>query len=77
MDVRAKNCGRLHKNVFYCGPGDGEKLFGPWASRRKGQERPQQIWTEKCMFMLFFFTEQRLTLYPKHLDTTRGKLANA
>ena len=44
MDVRAKN-------VFSCGPGDGEKLFDAWASVRKGQECPQEIWTEEFMFI--------------------------
>ena len=42
------------KSAFSCGPGDGEKLFDPRASGRKGQERPQEIQTKKFMFMLFF-----------------------
>ena len=42
------------KNAFFCGPGDGEKLFDPGASGRKGQECPREIRTEKFMFMLFF-----------------------
>ena len=42
------------KTVFSCGPGGGEKLFDPGASRRKGQERPREIRTKKFMFILFF-----------------------
>ena len=42
------------KSTFFCGPGDGEKLFDPKASGRKGQECPREIRTEKFMFMLFF-----------------------
>ena len=41
-------------SAFFCGPGDGEKLFDPRASGRKGQECPREIRTEKFMFMLFF-----------------------
>ena len=58
MDVRAENRGRPHQKVhFFCGPGDGEKLFDPRASGRKGQECPQEILTKKFMFMLFFFPD--------------------
>ena len=42
------------KSAFFCGPGDGEKLFDPKASRRKGQECLRGIRTEKFMFTLFF-----------------------
>ena len=42
------------KSVFSCSPSAGEKLFDPWASGRKGQECPQEIRTNKFMFMLFF-----------------------
>ena len=45
------------KSVFPCGHGDGEKLFDPRASGRKGQECLQEIRTKKFMFMLFFFPE--------------------
>ena len=31
------------KSAFSCGPGGWEKLFDPWASRRKGQECLQEI----------------------------------
>ena len=41
------------KSAFVCGPGDGEKLFDPGASGRKGQECPREIRTEHFMFMLF------------------------
>ena len=52
MDVRAENRGRPHQKVrFFCGPGDGEKLFDPRASGRKGQECPREIRTEKFMFL--------------------------
>ena len=58
MDIRAENRGRLHQKVCvcvcFCGPGDGEKLFDPGASGRKGPECPREIRTEKFMFMLFF-----------------------
>ena len=47
MDVRAENRGRPHQKVCF-------KLFDPKASGRKGQECPQEIWTKKFMFMLFF-----------------------
>ena len=49
VDVRTKKC------VFFCGPVDGEKLFDPGSSGRKGQECPREIRTKKFMFMLFFF----------------------
>ena len=42
------------KSALFCGPGDGEKLFDPGASGRKGQEFPREIRTKKFMFMLFF-----------------------
>ena len=42
------------KSVFSCGPSDGEKLFDPRASGRKGQECPQEIRTKMFMFMLPF-----------------------
>ena len=48
-DVRAENGGRPHQSLFSCGPGDGEILFDPWASGRKGQEPPPNIQTEKFM----------------------------
>ena len=51
---RRKSWTSAPRSVFFCGPGDGEKLFDPRASGRKGQERPQEIRTEKFMFMLFF-----------------------
>ena len=51
-DVRAEN-----RAWFSCGPGDGEKFIDPWASGRKGRECPQEIWTKKFMFMLFFFPD--------------------
>ena len=55
MDVRAENRGRPQQKVrTSCGPGDGEKLFDPWASGRKGQECPREIRTKKLMFMLCF-----------------------
>ena len=54
MDVRTENRGRPHqKLLFFLRPGDGEKLFGPGASGRKGQECLREIRTEKFMFMLF------------------------
>ena len=37
LDVRAQNRGRPHqKDASFCGPGDGEKLFDPGSSGRKG-----------------------------------------
>ena len=50
---RRKSWMSARKNAFFCGPGDGEKLFDPWASGRKGQECPREIRTKKFMFMLF------------------------
>ena len=50
VDVRTKKVGFLR-------PRNGEKLFDPWASGREGRERPQEIWTQKFMFMLLFFHE--------------------
>ena len=38
-------------SAFFCGPGDGEKLFDPRASGRKGQERPREIRAKK-LFLL-------------------------
>ena len=35
-------------------PGDGEKLFDPWASGRKRQECPQEIRAKKFTFFMFF-----------------------
>ena len=55
MDVRAENRGRPQQKVrFSAGPSDGEKLFDPRASGRRGQERPWEIRTKKFMFMLLF-----------------------
>ena len=55
MDVRAENRVRpQHKVRFSAAPVDGEKLFDPRASGRKGQECPREIRTKKFMFMLFF-----------------------
>ena len=48
VDVRTKNW-------VFLRPRDGEELFDPWASGRKGRERPQEIRTKKFMFMLLFF----------------------
>ena len=42
------------KSGFSCGPADGEKLFDPWASRRKGRECPHEMRTKKFMFMFVF-----------------------
>ena len=42
---RQKSWTSAPKSAFFCGPGDGEKLFDPGSSGRKGQE---------FMFMLFF-----------------------
>ena len=62
MDVRTENRGRTPqkpwKGAFSCGPADGEKLFDPWSSGRKGQECPREIRTKMfmCMFMLFLFS---------------------
>ena len=39
MDVRAKNRGRPHRKVrFSAATADGEKLFDPGSSGRKGHE---------------------------------------
>ena len=55
MDVRAeKSRTSAPKSAFFCGPGDGEKLFDPRASGRKGQECAREIRTEESMVMLFF-----------------------
>ena len=51
---RRKSWTSAPKSAFSCGPGDGEKLFDPGASGRKGQECPRKIRTEKFMFILFF-----------------------
>ena len=42
------------ESPFSCGAGGGEKLFDLQGSGRRGQECPREIWTKKCMFMLFF-----------------------
>ena len=47
------------KTAFFCGPGDGEKLFDPGASRHKGQECLRAIRTEKFMFMLVFSSKPK------------------
>ena len=49
MYVRAENRAHPHHEVRFPMAGDGEKLFDPWASRRKGQECPQEIRTKKFM----------------------------
>ena len=51
---RQKSWTSAPKSAFFCGPGDGEKLFDPGSSGRKGQECPREIRTKKFMFMLFF-----------------------
>ena len=56
---RRKSWTSAQKSVVFCGPGDGEKLFDPGSSGRKGQECPREIRTEKFMFMLFFFPDSR------------------
>ena len=43
------------KSAFFCGPGDGEKLFDPGASGRKGQECLREIRTEKFYVYAVFF----------------------
>ena len=53
VDVRTKKC-------VFCSPGDGEKLFDPGASGRKGEEYPREIRTEKFMFILFVLPSQML-----------------
>ena len=45
MNVRAQKCVFLHR----------EKLFGPWASVRKGQECPQEIRIKEFMFIFLIF----------------------
>ena len=58
MDVRAENCGRPHQKVrFPAAPVTGRNVLTPRASGRKGQERLQEVWTRKFMFMLFFFPD--------------------
>ena len=52
--LRRKSWTSAPKSAFSCSPGDGEKLFDPWASGRKGQECPREIWSKKFMFMLLF-----------------------
>ena len=54
---RRKSWTSATKSAFSCGPGDGEKLFDPWAFERKGQECPQEIRSKKFMFMLIFFPD--------------------
>ena len=51
---RRKSWTSAPKSGFSCGPGDGEKLFDPRPSGRKGQECPREFRTKKFMFMLFF-----------------------
>ena len=51
---RRKSWTSAPKSAFFCGAGDGEKLFDPGSSGRKGQECPREIQTKKFMFMLFF-----------------------
>ena len=46
MDVRAEIVDVRTKPVFSCGPGDGEELVDPRASKRKGQDL-------KFVFMFF------------------------
>ena len=50
---RRKSWTSTPTSAFFCGPGDGEKLFDPRASGRKGQECPREIRAEKFMFMPF------------------------
>ena len=52
--LRQKSWTSAPKSAFFCGPGDGEKLFDPGASGRKGQECPREIRAKMFMFMLFF-----------------------
>ena len=59
---RLKSWNSAPKNLFFCGPGNGEKLFDPRASGRKGQECAREVRTEKFMFMFFFFTETLFSL---------------
>ena len=51
---RQKSWTSAPKSAFFCGPGDGEKLFDPGSSGRKGQECPREIRIKKFMFMLLF-----------------------
>ena len=62
VDVRTKKC-------VFLRPAGGEKLFDPWASGRKGQERLWEIRTKKFMFMLFFFPATR-----ESINKTRTQL---
>ena len=55
---RRKSWTSAPKSAFFCGLKDGEKLFDPRASWGKGQECPQEIRTEKFMFMLFLFPDR-------------------
>ena len=48
--------------TFSCGPGDGEKLFDPWASGRKGQERAREIRTNKILCICCFFFPDKILL---------------
>ena len=50
---RRKSWTSAPRSAFFWGPGDGEKLFDPRASGRKGQECPREIRNKKFMFMLF------------------------
>ena len=52
--LRQKSWTSAPKSAFFCGRGDGEKLFDPGASGRKGQECPREIRAKMFMFMLFF-----------------------
>ena len=49
---RQKSWTSAPKSAFFCGPGDGEKLFDPGSSGRKGRECPREIRAEKFMFIL-------------------------
>ena len=58
MDVRAKKSWTsAPRNAFFCGQGDGEKLFDPGASGRKGQECPRKIGPKSLCLCCFFFPE--------------------
>ena len=53
MNVHAKNRGDVRtKEWVFLQPRDGENLFDPWASGRKGRERLQEIRTKKFMFTI-------------------------
>ena len=54
MDVPAENRGRPHQKVRFPTALVMGETFDPLASGCKGQECPQEIRTEKFMFMLFF-----------------------